>query len=234
MISIVSAIWQRKALTEIFLSSLQRYEKDYGIRSAIAGSEGVQSREMCLDYGVAYVETPNNPISGKFIKASQLAAVCFKPDAFLILGSDDFIDDALIQRYLKALKDGVDVAGIKDCYFYHTGSKEAMHWVGYTNFRRGETIGMARMLSKKVFNMLRGKMWPANMNSGLDFTMMKKLTHPRMKNLVWQSFHIKGMVAVDIKGQGNISGFDCYRSNMEPIDISVFDTIPEFKQIKEL
>jgi len=32
---------EAQALTEIFLSSLQRYEKDYGIRSAVAGSEGV-------------------------------------------------------------------------------------------------------------------------------------------------------------------------------------------------
>ena len=232
MISIVSAIWKRKALTEIFLSSLQRYEKDYGIRSAIAGSEGVQSREMCLDYGVAYVEVPNKPISGKFIKASQLAGVCFDPDAFLILGSDDFIDDALIQRYIRTLKNGVDIAGIKDCYFYHTESKEAMHWIGYTNFRQGETIGMARMLSRKVFNKLGGKMWPSNMDSGLDFTMMKKLK--KLKGLIWQSFHIEGMVAVDIKGQLNISTFDCYRANMEPVDISVFDSIPEFKQIKKL
>ena len=231
-ISIVSAIWQRPELTEIFLQSLQRYEKDYGIRSAVAGSEGVQSREICLDYGVAYVETPNNPISGKFIKASQLAAVNFSPDAFLILGSDDFIDDALIQHYQKALKDGADIVGIKDCYFYHTGSKEAMHWIGYTNFRKDETIGMARMLSKKVFNALHGKLWPSGIDSGLDFNMMKKLK--RIGGINWLKLSIEGMVAVDIKGQLNISPFSCYRANMEPVDISVFDTIPEFSLIKKL
>lgn len=232
MISIVSAIWQRPKLTEIFLQSLQRYKKDYGITAAIAGSEGEQSKQMCQDYGVEYVETPNNPISGKFIIASQLAALKFNPDAFLILGSDDFLDDALIERYLKALKNGADVIGLIDCYFYHTGSKEAMHWVGYTNFRRDETIGMARMLSKKVFNGLHGKLWPSNMDSGLDFNMMKKLK--KLRNVVWQSLHIEGMVAVDVKGQGNISPFSCYRANMKPVDISVFDTIPEFEQIKKL
>jgi hypothetical protein len=187
---------------------------------------------MCQDYGVEYVEVKNKPISNKFIKASQWAATRFNPDAFLILGSDDFIDDALIQRYLKALKDGVDVAGLIDCYFYHTGSKEAMHWVGYTNFRRGETIGMARMISKKVFNRLHWKLWPSNIDSGLDFNMMKRLK--KVSGIVQKSFHIDGMVAVDIKGQGNISPFDCYRANMEPVDISVFDTIPEFEQIKKL
>jgi len=231
-ISIVSAIWKRKALTKIFLSSLQRYKKDYGIEAAIAGSEGLKSKRMCLDYGVAYVETPNKPLSNKFVKASQLAAMRFNPDGFLILGSDDFIDDALIQKYFKTLKDGADITGIKDCYFYHTRSKEAMHWIGYTNFRKGETVGMARMLSKKAFNKLNGKLWPSGMNSGLDYNMMKRL---RMhNNFNWISFSIKGMVAVDVKGQGNITGFDCYRENMEPVDISIFDTIPEFKLIERL
>lgn len=232
MISIVSAIWKRKALTEIFLSSLQRYEKDYGIRSAIAGSEGVESREMCLDYGVAYVEAPNDPLSDKFNKAAQLANVCFSPDAFLVLGSDDFVDDTLIKKYLKAREERIDIVGIKDCYFYHTESKEAVYWCGYTNFRKGETVGMARMLSKKVFDALRGKLWPSGMNSGLDYTMMQKIK--RRKGFTWLSFQIEGMVAVDVKGQGNITRFDCYRENMTKVRISTFNTIPEFKRITEL
>jgi len=230
LISIVSAIWQRPELTEIFLDSLVRYRKDYGITAVVAGSE--HNSKPCSSRGIGYVEVPNKPLSGKFIKASQKAAALYNPDAFLILGSDDFIDDALIQRYIRTLENGVDVAGIVDCYFYNTISKEPMYWRGYTNFRRDETIGMARMLSKKVFNRLGGKLWPSNMNSGLDFTMMKKLK--KIKGLVWQSFHIEGMIAVDVKGQGNISDFSCYRENMTPVDISIFDTIPEFKRIKKL
>jgi hypothetical protein len=231
-ISIVSAIWERPELTEIFLKSLQRYEKDYGIQSAVAGSEGVQSREMCLDYGIAYVESPNEPLSDKFNAAAQLANVCFSPDAFLVLGSDDFVDDTLIKRYLKVLEKGVDIVGIKDCYFYHTGSREAAYWCGYTNFRKGETVGMARMLSKKVFNELDGQLWPSKMNSGLDYTMMTKIKS--YEGFTWRSFSIKGMMAVDIKGQGNITRLINYDENLTEVDISTFDTIPEFSLIRKL
>lgn len=231
-ISIVSAIWKRPGLTEIFLQSLQRYEKDYNIQSAVAGSEGVKTREMCLDHGVAYVETPNEPLADKFVKASQLAAINFNPDAFLILGSDDFIDDALIQHYFKVLDKGVDVAGLTDCYFYNAISKEAAYWCGYTNFRAGETVGMARMLSKNVYKRLEGKLWPSGMNSGLDYTMMQRIKG--LENLVHTSFKIEGMVAVDIKGEGNITKFRSYKENLTKVKISTFKTIPEFKLIKKL
>ena len=233
MISIVSAIWKRKALTEIFLSSLQRYEKDYGIRSAIAGSEGVQSREMCLDYGMAYVEAPNDPLSDKFNKAAQLADACFSPDAFLVLGSDDFIDDALIKRYLKAHEEGIDIVGIKDCYFYNANSRRAAYWCGYTNFRKGETVGMARMLSKKVFNALHSDLWPSGMNSGLDYTMMTKIKE-HDKRLTRLSLPIEGMVAVDVKWRDNITRFKSYHENATRVNFSTFNTIPEFKRIKGL
>lgn len=199
----------------------------------VAGSEGARSKQLCTSREIGYIETKNNPLSGKFIKASQQAALKYNPDAFLILGSDDFIDSRLIDKYIVALEKGMDVIGIVDCYFYHTGSKESMYWQGYTNFRKGETIGMARMVSKKVFNRLRGKLWPSNMDSGLDYNMMKKLK--KHKDFKWQVLSVKNdIVAVDIKGQGNITDFSCYRSNMSAVPSSVLETIPEFKQIQQL
>lgn len=229
MITIVSAIWQREKLTEIFLQSLERYRKDYGITAMVAGSEGSKTKEMCS--GVGYIETPNKPISNKFIRASQEAIVRYKPTHLLILGSDDFIDDSLIKKYIEHMT--YDVVGVRDCYFYHTGSREGMHWHGYNNFREGEPIGMARMLSRKVYERLKGKIWPAGMNSGLDYTMMQRLK--KVRDLKRITFEIKDTgMAVDIKGQGNISGFDCYRGNMTEVEDSAFDTIPEFSLIQKL
>lgn len=230
MISIVSAIWQRHALTEIFLDSLVRYKRDYGIDAVVAGSEGRKTQDKCTMRGIGYVEVKNSPLSGKFIKASQKAVVKYNPKALLILGSDDFVDDNLIKNYIKII-DEADVFGLLDCYFYDSISKQSMYWKGYTNFRKGETIGMARMVSTKVFHRLRGKLWPANINSGLDFNMMKRIRRHKFEQIV---FNVEGMVAVDIKGQGNISAFSDYRANMSPVEESVFDTIPEFERIKQL
>ena len=232
MISIVSAIWKRPALTEIFLDSLVRYRKDYGITAVVAGSEGEATKNMCALRGVTYIEVKNNPLSNKFVKASQKAAALHNPKALMILGSDDFVDNALIERYIRLLENGADVVGITDCYFYDTVSSRSVYWKGYTNFRKGETIGMARMLSMKVFNRLRGKLWPSNINSGLDYNMMKKLKSH--KDLVREEFNVNGMMAVDIKGQGNITALNCYNENLSPVPVDVFDTIPEFERIKKL
>jgi len=230
LFSIISAIWQRPALTDIFLDSLVRYKKDYGIDSVIAGSEGKTTANKCAIRGITYVEVPNKPLSGKFNAAAVKAISKFKPEALLILGSDDFVDDNLIKNYIMQVG-RADIVGLLDCYFYHTGSKEAMHWKGYTNFRKGETIGMARMVSKNAFNRVKGKLWPSGIETGLDYNMMKRLARKLMKKVV---FHVEGMVAVDIKGQGNISKFGDYRANMNPVDIEVLRKIPEFKRIEKL
>jgi hypothetical protein len=230
LISIISAIWERPALTDIFLDSLVRYKRDYGIDSAVAGSEGMITSNKCFNRGISYVETKNKPLSGKFNAAALKAVERFKPKALLILGSDDFVDDNLIKNYLRVI-DEADVVGLLDCYFYHTGSKESAYWKGYTNFRKGETIGMARMVSVNAFNRLKGKLWPSNIDSGLDFNMMKRIKKKGLKQIV---FNIEGMVAVDIKGQGNISAFGDYRENMTPISENILSTVPEFERIKTL
>jgi len=231
MISIVSALWQRMELTEIFLDSLVRYRKDYGIQAVVTGSEGKKTREMCQSRGVGYIEMANKPISNKFIRAAQSAMVSHKPSHLLVLGSDDFVDDAFIRRYLELLE--YDIVGILDCYFYNTKSKETAYWCGYTNFRKGETVGMGRMLSKNVYEKLRGRLWPAGMNSGLDYTMMQRLK--KVKDLKYKKLSMNdGLVAVDIKGEGNITRFDCFRSNMTEVDEKILKTIPEFSKIEKL
>jgi len=212
--------------------SLKRCRRDYGIQAMVAGSEGKTSRELCESYGVGYIETPNKPISNKFIRAAQAAIVKYKPSHLLILGSDDFIDNSLIQTYSQLLD--YDVIGMKDCYFYHTKSKEAAYWKGYTfPHRVGESIGMARMLSRKVYELLKGKLWASNMNSGLDYTMMQRIKKVKGLKCITASITDVG-IAVDIKGQGNITGFDCYRGNMKSVSDELFNTIPEFELIKEL
>lgn len=232
MITIVSAIWQRPELTEIFLDSLVRYRNDYCITAMVAGSEGSKSRDICAKREIGYIETPNKPLSDKFRRASQEAIIVYKPTNLLILGSDDFIDDRLIKKYIESM--AFDVVGIRDCYYYHTKSREGAYWSGYTfPHRIGESIGMARMLSRKVYERLHGKIWPSGMNSGLDYTMMQRIK--KVKDLEKITYSIKDVgIAVDIKGQGNITGFDCYRNNMTEVTDPTFDTIPEFPLIQEL
>jgi len=232
-IAIVSAIWQRERLTEIFLKSVQRYWKDYGIPTMIAGSEGVKTREMCLDYGAGYVEAPNRPLGAKFIKASVAAWANYNPDALMILGSDDFVNHSVIYRYQICLEQKWDVVGFRDCYFYDNRTKQAAYWGGYTvKHRQGESIGMGRLLSRRVYEKLKGRLWMANINAGLDWVMTQKIK--KHKDLKHRILSVKGNnhVLVDVKGFGNLSDWGCY--DLEPVDNGVFNTIPEMYEIQQL
>ena len=231
-ISIITATWGRERLFRVFLNSIKRYYQDFGIQTMIAGSEGVKTRDMCLDAGAGYVEVPNSPLSGKFNAAIMAAHVNYKPDGFMILGSDDFVNGAVIKLYQYALKNGVDVAGFKDCYYYNAKMGEAVYWPGYTVAHRvGESIGMGRLLSLKAFRAVKGRPW-SEANRGLDWLMNQRLKgHKTLKRA---TYTMKGSncVMVDIKGFGGISSLGSY--DTEPVDINVFDTIPEFEDILKL
>lgn len=231
-IAIITAIWQREKLTRIFLKSVQRYWKQYGIFTMIAGSEGVKTRELCLDHGAGYVEVPNQPLGNKFNQALIAARANYNPDGFIIMGSDDFMDDRVISEYYLLLSKGIDVAGFKDCYFYDAKTKEAAYWGGYTvKHRQNETIGMGRLLSKKVYERLRGRFWNPGAKAGLDWLMQQKLR--KITDFKKQLLTVKdGYVLVDVKGFGNFNSIAQYQT--EPVNTEIFDIIPEFSEIKEL
>ena len=231
-IAIVTAIWQREALTKIFLKSVKRYWDDYGITTMIAGSEGVKSREMCLDAGAGYIETSNQPLSQKFNKSLMAAYVNYKPDAFMIMGSDDFVNNTLIARYLNYLELGFDIVGFKDCYFYNAKTKQSVYWPGYTvEHRQGESIGMARILSMNVFSRLKGRFW-GNASAGLDWIMTQRLKkHKDLKRKI-MSVKDGDYVLVDVKGFGNFCSIEQYET--VPVDTGVFNTLPEFDEINKL
>lgn len=231
-ICIVTAIWQREALTKIFLKSVQRYWQDYGIGTAIAGSEGAKTRDMCLDAGAAYVEVPNQPLSRKFNSAITTAYHNYTPDGFIILGSDDFMNHDVIQRYQILLEQGVDIAGFKDCYYYDAKAKQGFFWGGWTvKHRQGESVGMGRLLSAKAFNALKGRPW-SSATAGLDWIMTQRLKrHKHLKRRV-MSVREGSYVIVDVKGFGSISSLGSYE--LEKVDTDVFNTIPEFSEIEKL
>ena len=230
--AIITAIWQREPITKIFLKSVQRYWQDYGIQTMIAGSEGVRTRDMCLDAGAGYTETPNEPLSKKWNQAIMGAWIAWKPDGFILMGSDDFMNDKIIETLQNALIKGIDVAGFRDCYFYNSKTGEAGYWAGYSvDHRRGESIGMGRLLSAKAFKALGGRPW-SHARAGLDWIMMQRLK--KQKFLKREVFSVKdvGGALLDVKGFGNLSGYTAYQ--LEPFDMTILDTIPEFSEIKSL
>jgi hypothetical protein len=88
----------------------------------------------------------NNPLSYKWNMAIRtLQQIDF--DAVVLLGSDDYIDEAFLKYVERTIPD-FDMIGFKDIYFQHEGG--LYYWSGYTNNRRGEPCGAGKVYSRRI------------------------------------------------------------------------------------
>ena len=188
-IGILSCIWKRPKLTDIFLLHLSNLSRDVAdtieLVPIIIGSEPESDILLCDKYPVHYLFHPNNPLSEKWQYGLQ-ASKKFDLDALLILGSDDFIDSNLLSGYCSLLSVGVNFAGLSKAYFFdiNTDPSKMIFWNGYGSSakclgqpqRLGETIGMARIFSRQFLEDFNYSFWPnANLNKGLDYYAMKQI-----------------------------------------------------------
>jgi len=240
---ILTALWKRPALTEIFLSYYsnmkERLEGQIDLKLVAVGSEGLVTEKISKDNGWKYVEAPNNPVSQKW-NAGVKSLKDIDADAVIILGSDDFISDNLLLEYKKRLNENYALMGVKDMYVLDVPTERFGRWRGYQpniyEDRTGETIGMARCIGRKVMEMVDYDIW---LNIGADFG-LDGIMSSRFKSLALAYcsesnaplYEIKGdskiykwghvgyylsdleSVGVDIKTSTNITSLDmCIRSN---------------------
>lgn len=179
---IVSCIWKRPQLTEIFLKYYKKLADDIKDRHQLillaVGSEGEFSKNLCLQNDFHYIEHPNRPLSQKWnvaVKASKE----FNPDAIIILGSDDFVSKNLFDVYAIKILNNNSVIGLKDMYILDSNLNKLFYWSGYSKEiepeRHKETIGMARCINRVVLDKLEFDIWGGvYANRSMDSYMSKK------------------------------------------------------------
>lgn len=182
---ILTCVWQREGVTNIFLSYFSKLRKALApnviIDLVAVGSEGDQSKRLVENYGFEYLEYPNKPVSKKWEHGIN-SVKSLEFDGLIIMGSDDLIDGRAIRRYIKALDDGFLFFGFQDVYFYEADTKELIYWPGYSHksnpmpHRTLESIGLGRMLSRELLELLNFSIWGSlEANSSLDGFMHKRL-----------------------------------------------------------
>ena len=77
----------------------------------------------------------------------------------------------MFAEYIKTVRNGYDLIGALDSYIYDSLTGSMFHFIGYTNYRFGETLGAGRVLSKKVLQMLDYRPWKNGLSKGLDKSM---------------------------------------------------------------
>ena len=228
-VAILSCMWQRESVFRVFAQSMQRLKK-YNILPLIVGSEGIKSKSLAKEYELAYIEYPNEPLGAKFNTGMK---VLRGMDYVMILGSDDIISDSYMELFLEGMNLGYDLIGTLDAYYYLPQKNELGYWKGYeVKQRLGETIGMGRTLSKRILDRVKWQPWGADLNRGLDGSMMSKIRKlkPRQLKIKMTDSDIFG---VDIKTAQNITPYSCFK-NLQHISVDQIKKLPEWKQILSL
>jgi hypothetical protein len=214
-IGIVTAIWKRHELFDVFAhelkSVLNEFDVDWVV--SVAGSEGSKSRSIVEKHGFIYTEIENNPLSNKMNAAAR--ALEFESVEYVMcMGSDDFISLGALQEIINRMSDGFDMIGFEDFYFVDHHTQTALYWSGYGNRK---SIGAFRCLSRFMMYQCDWMPWVSGLNNRLDSSMNRKtLRHARTSHLI--RLREIGAVAFDYKTSENITKFEHWE-NTQTVNI---------------
>jgi glycosyltransferase involved in cell wall biosynthesis len=177
----LTCTYERIEITKIFKKNLiklqEEFSSEFNFINIVVDSDHSNRDVFQSDDRFIYLEYGNSPLSHKWNYGSQfLKNINF--DNLIIIGSDDILDCKLFNIYKEKIKSDMDLIGIKDLYMYDILKDKMFYWSGYdeSSGRLGESIGLARCLSKKIVEELNYNLWGLELNKGLDKSMMERIT----------------------------------------------------------
>lgn len=210
MFAIVTTVWQRLELTTLML----RHTKEIcshrnDILFYAVGSEFDQSKRVVEAEGWNYIESPNEPLNEKWNNVIQ--ALPRDIEGVIVLGSDDFISRAYLDKILNST---YDFCGSNNCYFLDLPTHKGYHFY-YEN--KANLIGAGLFLSKKVLNELNWSPWAGKpLNAGLDGRLIGNVYCLKLKKHVFSDV---GEI-IDIKGAGvNITRLSIVAALSKEVDV---------------
>lgn len=230
-ILLVTALYQRHDLSKIILP----YYNKFDIQKLAVGSEGEVSRQVAYSSGWDYVEHVNSPLTRKFTHLFQTARE-YKPDAVLLMGSDDLISERLIRYYQDNYSaDAKYLMGLKDLYFYHARTKKTIQHQGFIGSKSPFTIGCGRIFSRALLDMIDWKPWGEQVTErGLDITCSRIFERMGVKEK--QLTMEEAGIAVDIKTDVGLTKMETFNFNFKPVSPEIIEKeFPEqMEKIKNL
>ena len=221
----VVPIWKRPELTQIFIEQLRRLKEKHNILSIVVASEGQRFMKTHV------IDRPNFPL-GEKINSGIKEAMRIGCSHVLLLGSDDFMSDSLVEFYIRQAKESrFQMVGLLDCYFYDTQSKSFTYWSGYDGERSGELVGAGKLISRDVLDLCNGNLFVSAQNRALDASMSVQLSPFGIKTGRFRCSHIGPMV--DIKDSHNLTPFKMW-PNSRNADQKQLNDIPESSKIRQL
>ncbi len=147
---------------------------------------------------VASGQYRNDPLSIKW-NAAVMSLEDVEFDAVILLGSDDYIDEAFVQ-FVSDNIDGYDMIAFTDLYF--EADDNTYYWEGYQNQRRGEPAGAGKVYTKAFLERIKYNLFHEAKNRGLDGVSWRRCKDANAKMLI-TSVRENTLFLCDVKdGQG--------------------------------
>lgn len=157
--------------------TVERLYKKNGVDLVICVGQTEPERIACEKSEAVFIKHPNKPLGAKWNHGFKLAKQ-YKPDSVLFVGSSDWLSENWLPKLNPHLKDYAMV-GKPDCYLldinYRKKIYRACHWPGYICERKGEPIGIGRLLSADIMDKMNWEPFLDRMDGSLDFVMMRKI-----------------------------------------------------------
>jgi hypothetical protein len=153
--------------------TIKRLYKTNGCVKVICSGDNAEDKKLCESLGALWVHHPNRHLGGKWNLAFK-AAKQFNPDAVLFVGSSDWVSHnwfTLMQPHVETR----GFAGVPGCYLADVSENIRLcHWKGYKKQRperADETIGIGRMLSRRLLDAMQWQPFNPILNNSLDRSM---------------------------------------------------------------
>lgn len=175
-------------------------------------TQGIQADTLACLYAHEFevVVRPNDPLSGKFNAALE-AALRIGATRIMILPSDDFVS----AQWVMAARESEE-----DYMYPHTlatvdSETQATYKITKLSFGTLK-YGAGRVVSRKVIEKLGGRLWPENLNRGLDGASHAAITRAGFPVKVVET---EGIPITDVKTKENLWPFQTWQTSGRPCTI---------------
>ncbi len=202
----MAPMWKRPDIFTTFADGILDLKQD--IQVLCVGSEGYISKSLAQCYGFEYIEYSNDSLIDK-LNAGCLALRDLDPDMVIMLGSDDLINQPLLDAYINAYREGYDYIYLTDGYFCDVHTKKYLYWAGYNqDVNRGHALGAGRVLSKRILENMEWKVWQTGFDRVADTGMDGRLRIAEPYKKLELRCENTDYLILDLKSEVNMTPFE--------------------------
>jgi len=152
---------------------------------------------------IAKGQYKNNPLSYKW-NAAVMTLEQLEFDAVILLGSDDYIDEAFVEFVGKNI-DKYEMIAFTDIYFKEDDA--LYYWSGYDGTRKGEPCGAGKVYTKQFLERIKYNLFNDAKERGLDGISWKRCKEANVKVLV-TSLLDNDLFLCDVKDGEGLTSLD--------------------------